>query len=755
MVAPRSSAPPVMLVLLCVGLSACAPDEEASHVPRSYVGRDACIECHETEHDLWTGSHHDLAMDRATAETVLADFGDATLEHFGVTSRMFTRDGRYFVETEGPDGRMHEYEVRYAFGVYPLQQYLVPFPGGRLQTLPLCWDTRPAEAGGQRWFHIYPEERIAAGDELHWTGLNQNWNYMCAECHSTDLRKNFDLQADAFATSWEEIDVSCEACHGPASAHVEWARAEREGRPSEAVDRGMTVILKSGDDGIWRYEPGEPTAKRTHPRASRMEIETCARCHSRRGTLTDDYRHGAPILESHRVSLLDEGLYHADGQIDDEVYVYGSFVQSRMYAAGVACSDCHDPHTTRVYATGNDLCAKCHTPTTFDVESHHFHPGPRGGPGTNCVDCHMPVRTYMVVDDRRDHSFRVPRPDLSLKLGTPNACNLCHAEEGPEWAAKHVAEWYGPDRRQEWHYGQAIHAGRTGAADAVNQLTRLAADPEQPAIARATGLSLLSRYPGVALAEAIRNAAGDPAGLVRLGAAEAALGLPPDERVSLIAPLLDDPLLAVRAAAAASLAPAVSADAPAALLASFERAEREYVATQLAAAERPESHLNLGLHYQRLGRETEAEDAYRTALRLAPAFTPAAVNLADLRRTQGRDGDAEGILREALKRTPQSPTARHALGLTLVRLGRHGEALSELRLATEYAPDSPRYAYVYAVALESLGRPDEALELLRRTHQSHPRDLDVLRALEAIARRDGLINEAETYSARLRALESQ
>ncbi|MBK7404128.1 MAG: hypothetical protein IPJ41_05725 [Phycisphaerales bacterium] len=640
------------------------PSDGVARAPAAYVGRSGCAECHERESSRWQGSHHDMAMDVATPETVLGDFDDARLEHFGVTSRMYRSGGRPMVETDGPDGALHEYEVKYVFGVFPLQQYLVEFPGGRLQTLPLCWDARPAGEGGQRWFHIYPDEPIPAGDELHWTGVNQNWNHMCAECHSTNLRKGYDATNSTFATTWSEIDVSCEACHGPGSTHVAWARAEATGRSGPGGgSEGLAVDLR-GDGGVWIADPGSPTARRSTPRASHAEIEMCARCHSRRGALVDGAAPGGPLLDSHRVSLLDEGLYFADGQIEDEVYVYGSFLQSRMFGAGVTCTDCHDPHTARVVASGNALCAKCHQPAVFDTPAHHHHAGGPGTAGTNCVDCHMPVRTYMLVDDRRDHSFRVPRPDLSDRLGTPNACQACHGDQSPAWAAERVAEWFGPERRSEWRFGEALHAGREGLAGAGALLERLIADGTQPAIARASGLELLQPWPGSELDEAVRSGAADAEGLVRMAAADAAMGLDPGERFAAIGSLLADPLLGVRVAAARSLASSVDGSTPGAARSAFERAAAEYVASELANAERAAPHVNLGGFYTDRGMIAEAEQEYRTAMRLEPWFSPAAVNLADLERAQGRDDRAETVLREFLKRSPRDAAARHALGLT-------------------------------------------------------------------------------------------
>lgn len=727
----------------------------------TFLGRDACVECHTAEHDAYLDSHHDLAMQPATTDAVLGDFDNASLEHFGVTSRFLTRDGTYLAETDSPGGAAREYPIKYTFGVYPLQQYLVQFPGGRLQVLPLCWDTRPASQGGQRWFHLYPDEPIPHGDILHWTGPNQNWNFMCAECHSTDLHKNYDPTADAFATAWSEIDVSCEACHGPGSAHVAWA--ERTGDTATAPDAAtarLTIDLNDRDGAAWIFAPDSPTASRSTPRTSQTEIEMCARCHARRAALTDDYRHGKPILDSHRVSLLTEPEYFADGQVLEEDYVYASFLQSRMHGAGVTCTDCHDPHTARLRAPGDGLCLQCHKQSVFGVVSHSRHATvedadqqatPQPTPQVTCVDCHMPVRTYMVVDDRHDHSFRVPRPDLSATLGAPNTCNACHDDQSSQWAAGHIAEWFGPDRRREWRFGEALHAGRAGLRGAVEQLARLAADPEQPPIARATGLTLFAQYPGPELLEAARSGLTDPDPLVRMGALAALEGIAPQERPLLAGHLLTDPLLAVRAEAARLLAPAVSDSSPPALQHAFAEAADDFVATQLASAERPESHINLAVFHTDCALLDDAEREYRTALRLDPACIPASVNLADLRRLQGRDAEGEQILRDALRRSPQSAALRHALGLTLIRLDRRDEALIELERACEWGPDEPRHGYVFAVALDSLGQSARALDVMRATHDLHPLDRDILAALVGMCRRRGLIDDAARYEEQLDA----
>ena len=465
-----------------------------------YRGRESCKECHEKEFNLFQGSDHDMAMDTAINETVLGDFNDVSFSHFGVTSRFFKSDGLFMVNTEGPNGEMVDYQVSYVFGVRPLQQYLIEFPGGRYQCLPLCWDTRPADQGGQRWFHIYQQERIPPGDVLHWTRVTQNWNYMCAECHSTNLRKNYSYAEKAYHTTWSEIDVSCEACHGPGSEHIDWAeKVETGSSPDIYPDMGLVVRLMDTDDATWIFAPDSVTARRSVPRQSDELVQMCSRCHARRAVATEDYYHGGSLLDTHWPSLLDEGLYFPDGQIEDEVYVYASFLQSKMYKAGVVCKDCHEPHSGKIYVDGNALCYRCHMASEYGPRKHHFHDPAKEG--ASCMECHMHERTYMVVDPRRDHSIRIPRPDLSDKLGTPNACNQCHPDKSTRWATDYLRQWYGDDLLNQSHYGETFWAGRQRYPEAQQELLRLGADQNQPPMIRATAISLLGGYPNPSTAQ--------------------------------------------------------------------------------------------------------------------------------------------------------------------------------------------------------------------------------------------------------------
>lgn len=727
------------------------PRGSRQRTPATYVGRNTCRECHATEVSRFTGSDHDLAMQTPVPAHVRGAFAfESTAPTTSPMGSEFSKDGerfefirredQFFVRVLRPDAESAEYPVRYVFGHDPLEQYLFDVGDGRLQSLSVGWDTRSADAGGQRWFSLYPEESVPPGDELHWLGPNQNWNFMCADCHSTGLRKNYRSEEDRFETQYSEIDVSCESCHGAGSRHVEWARAG--GDPKG--DRGLDVNLQS-DDTTWIFAEGSTTAHRSQPLAHDEQVETCARCHSRRLTIHESSARGQPVADTHRVALLDAGLYHADGQIQDEVFVYGSWIQSKMHAAGVLCTDCHDPHTTQVYSTGNALCLRCHQPSEFDRPEHHHHP--MGSEGAQCVNCHMPEKTYMVVDPRRDHSMRVPRPDLSERLGTPNACNGCHGDQSNAWAAAAVEEWYDGNTSKRPQFADAIHAGRQRSRESTALLVGLINDPNAPAIARATAVTLLPQpFPNDSIA-AVERASQDSSPLVRRAVADNLIGLGLQSGLSTGQTLLSDPTRTVRIATATSLAGAEEALDPSTRKRLAEAIEETRRSLELHL-DRVEACYNLGNLELAVGNHERADALFDRALTLNPLFTPARLNRADVFRIQGRDSEAAALLEVGLELSANHPELLHSLGLARVRLKDPSGATSCFQRAAALRPDNPRYSLLHALAVRETGDLGQALVILRAAVKRHPNDPDLVGALVAYLRENGDASEAEKWSER-------
>jgi predicted CXXCH cytochrome family protein len=704
-----------------------------------YVGANACSECHKDEAEAWAGSHHALAMQPANAQTVLGDFDNATFMHYGLESKFFKRDGKFMVRTEGPDGKLADYPVKYAFGITPLQQYLIEFPGGRYQALGIAWDSRTKPEGGQRWFHLYPNQKIDHKDQLHWTGRYQNWNMQCAECHSTALKKGYDAASDNYRTTFSALNVSCEACHGPAARHVAWAKQARP--PYRQEDgKGFEVRLLSRWREAWKFPTSDAKfAQRDRPADDRL-MNTCWACHARRSTLAEDGLPGLPLEDTHRPALLIQPAYYADGQQRDEDYTWGSFRQSKMYQKGVTCLDCHEPHTLKLRAEGNALCARCHNPAVFDTGKHHFHKA--GSKGAQCIDCHAPEQNYMVIDGRHDHSFRLPRPDLSLSLGSPNACTLCHQNRKPEWAADALDKRYGKSWRQRPHFGSVLEAGVSQGITALPALLELAQDSASPAVVRATAALLAGPMLPPDLAGVARKLLQDADPSVRIAALSLLESIDPDSRVEMASPLLSDAIRGVRVEAARLLADVPDSRFPPHRLKARATALKEYQSFLTINADWPSENVNRGNLLWRQGREEAAIAAYERALKLDPLFAAAYVNLADVYRQQGREDEGEKQLRRGLALLPNAADLHHALGLVLVRQGHMSAALQGLMAATQFAPDNARYAYVYAIGLHSAGRPREALAILKAAAIRQPYDLEILSALISMERESGDIKSA-------------
>jgi tetratricopeptide (TPR) repeat protein len=632
----------------------------------TYIGRDNCATCHQEQVELFIGSHHDQAMDIATPESVKADFDDQSLEHYGITSRMFRDGDRYMVNTEGPDGKMQDFEVKYTFGTEPLQQFMVELDRGRVQVLRLSWDTV-----AKKWFYLSPpdvDEKLDPTDPLHWTGVTQNWNVSCAECHSTNLQKNFDIATVSWNTSWSEIDVSCEACHGPASLHEEIASS-----------KGL----------FWDRHHGKGLTK-LKTTNNLDQIQACAPCHSRRTVTATNYKPGCNFDDYHALQLATEPLYFADGQIRDEDYVHGSFLQSKMFHSGIKCSDCHDPHSLKLKHDGNQVCTSCHQHPTgkYDTKAHHFHEP--GTAGAACVNCHMPTTTYMAVDHRRDHSFRVPRPDLSTLNGTPNSCTQCHLELEPkteqqkqyaqylDWiiaaengdaAAKETlervnqqmatatAKWYPAETSppKTAYYPELAEAQRKirDSEPATETLSKLAFDAANPAIIRATAAQLLATQTDEKALDVANRLVTDPDIKVAVAAIASTENLLLNalnqqlysasemklesgmiaKALSLVS-LLDDDRARVRMEAARALT-SLPENIRYSLLnterrSKFETAIREYCQSLMVMSDTAGAHMMLGNIHERLGQAEQAADDYRKAIEIEPYLAGPRSNLAAL-----------------------------------------------------------------------------------------------------------------------------
>jgi predicted CXXCH cytochrome family protein len=685
--------------------------------PPAFAGTATCATCHHEAYRNWLQSDHRHAMEVADAHSVLGDFNNATFDYFGTRSRFFSREGEYFVETENAQGQPQTFRIAYTFGHYPLQQYLIAFPDGRLQALGISWDSRPAAQGGQRWYHLHPEERITADDPLHWTGALQNWNSRCADCHSTGLVKNYDADTNRYSTHWQEINVGCEACHGPGSQHVAWANGRRS-LPHKGL---VTQVART-----WEPVNGQLPIPQQPGSALSGQLQMCAGCHSRRAGLQQPDA-SASYFDNYNPGPVIEGRYFADGQMREEVYELGSFLQSRMHQNQVSCSNCHEPHTSRLRREGNGLCLQCHEARRFQTREHFFHEPDSSG--AQCVNCHMPQHTYMGVDVRRDHSFRVPDPQASVQWGVPNACTQCHKDRSDRWAADVVARRTGRTTPYYAHT-RLLAAARNNEAAIVPELLAFARDSSRPAVLRSAAILESGRFPSAAQLAGVDAALASSDPLLRLGGVAALAGVSAQERLVHLQPLLGDRVKSVRVAVARALIDLPLAQVPEASRPALAQLFEEYRQSLRYNADMPESMSDLGLLQAAQGELDAAEKSLLHARRLSPRYLPAMLNLADVYREQNRDAQAEPLLREAVAAYPQSADAQHALGLLLVRGSRTPEAIPLFEQASKLAPGNARYALVHALSLLESGRQTQGLQVLDAAAKRFPEDEAIQRAHE-------------------------
>ena len=639
-----------------------------------YVGAETCKGCHTEAFNDWKHSHHDLAMMPASDESVLGNFDDSEFIHKGVHSKFYKKNNEFFVNTESEDGSLKEYKVAYTFGVEPLQQYLIEFPDGKYQAMDIAWDT---EEG--KWFHLHPDLTIAPNEWLHWSAGALNWNSMCADCHSTNLEKNFNSTEETYHTSWSIINVSCEACHGQAKTHVE--------------------LAQSGN-----YDSKNSGLLQTSEISSIEQVSQCAPCHARRSSISTAGVKTGDFLDHYIPELIRTGSYHPDGQILDEVYVYGSFLQSKMYHKGVKCTDCHNPHSLSLKMVGNDLCVQCHEPEKFDVEMHHFHK--KDSEGSQCVNCHMPGKFYMVNDFRHDHSFRIPRPDQTVKYGVPNSCNQCHAEKSADWASGAIDQWYGKDRKT--HFSNALTAANADEEGAEKLIIDLINDTSQAVMGRASGIPFLLRYNSSEAISTLLNCFKSEHSLIRFAAINGITEFPEEERILLATPLLKDPVRAVRMTAAYALSNVnpqrLSNDVYSLVVAGMA----EYQTYLRGNQDMRAGQFSLGVYHERQGNLPAAETAYLKTLEQDSLFNMARMNLAVMYNKSGENKKAMDALEMVIKLEPEYGESYYSMGLLLAEEGELEKAEKYMHLAAEKIESNPRVFYNLGLILQTREKRVEA-----------------------------------------------
>lgn len=665
---------------------------------KEYVGDQSCQKCHAMEFKDWKQSHHYMSMLPPNDSTVKGDFNNVSFTADGVSSRFYKKGSKYYIFTEGDDGKNHEFEVKYIFGFTPLQQYLVQFPGGRLQVPRLSYDVIK-----KKWFNQYAGQNIPSHDWLHWTGNAQNWNTMCATCHSTNLRKNYDIKSDTYKTSYSIINVSCESCHGAAKQHIDYINGD----------------YKSGSRVAGSFMKLAKNAKQLE------EINTCAPCHARISEINGKHIPSAEIMDNYIPQIPDTEFYHADGQVNDEDYIYTSFLQSKMYHKGVTCSTCHNPHSVKLKRPGNQTCTLCHVPAKYDVPKHTFHKS--GTPAAECKNCHMPGKLYMGNDLRHDHSFRVPRPDLSVKYGTPNACSNCHKDKSEKALAEAIVKWYGPKRA--YHFADDLIPGSRLDATSEKHLISLIDNKFVPKIIKATATFYLGSIPTESSLKTILARLSSKDAQVRYRALRSLASFPAENWMEAVGPLLSDKVRAVRIAAADLYILIPSEQMNSQYKKAFAAAQVELEQSLRYQTDFSTGNVMLADYYLKLKDYANAEKFYRRGLKKDSNMNYALLNLSATYNSQGKNKQALQALELALKNDATNDRIYYNMALLHNEMNNIPAAEKSFAKAVELKSTNSRVYYNYGLLLNQSKKFALAETVLKKGIQINPEDAELYYAL--------------------------
>ena len=677
--------------------------EDEARAFAGYAGDAACRSCHAAAFDKWSTSHHGLAERPVRPQLDQSAFDPArTFKHGTQTTAVQWLNGAAKVTTLGFGGKVETYNVERVIGHDPLRQFLVNGTGGRVHTLEATWDPHKAE-----WFNVYGDEDRKPGEWGHWTGRGMVWNTMCAGCHNTRVRKNYDASADTFHTTMAQATVSCEACHGPMKAHAE-----------------------------------NPKAKIQNPKSKDQTLDTCAMCHARRTELTGDFKPGDNFFDHHYLAIPDHSdIFYPDGQIRDEDYEFSAFLGSRMHHAGVRCVDCHDPHTSKPILPGNSLCMRCHTAGGFPnapvilPATHTFHQPE--STGSQCVNCHMPQTVYMQRHSRHDHGFTIPDPLMTKEFGIPNACNRCHTDKDAAFTLAAVEKWYGPRMQRRSRQRTTVLAkAKRGDEDAREGLLALLKGDETP-YWKASACLLLDRWLGNdEVRTALQAQLKHEHPLVRASAVrslEPLLEGDPGGLRTLVEPLTNDPVRSVRTSAAWALRDSVDLNSA---------AGRELQHMLAINADQPSGQMQQAQFDFARHNVPLAITHMQRAIEWDPNSPPFHHDLALMQSVAGNTQASIHELQEAIRLNPKEAEYHYKLGLAWAETGDLAKTIPALRDATRLDPANARAWYNLGLALNSEGQTTEALAALDSGFRANPHDASIPYASATIFARLGRKEDA-------------
>lgn len=737
----------LLLIVSCLNKKEKVTDESG------YSGSESCKGCHPKFHELWSTSHHGLAMQPIT-KAFIADkisLGQEEIFMENAHYQAIAEDSLLFIE-ERKDGATKKYEVLWALGGKNTYYFLTPWEGGRLQTLPLAYNVNT-----KQWYNN-PESairhfpnRTEEDQALRWTDVQYTFNTSCYSCHVSQLRNNFDLTSNTYQTHWKEVGINCETCHGPSGEHVRVCTEAKEG----TVPEDLKIIMTSkftADQHNW----------------------SCAPCHAKMTPITESYMPGDNYFNNYDLTTLENPDFYPDGRDLGENYTYTSWEMSECAISGqMHCVTCHTSSgryrfKSDINAEANKACASCHAEKAEFVDKHSHHPLNEQSP--RCIDCHMPMTMFGHMN-RTDHSMRPPMPSATIKFGSPNACNMCHTDKTPQWADKEVRSWHKDDyQATTLEAGSLVQEARDRKWNRIDQMLQAITNNQYGDVFTNSLIRLLINFEGEKKIPVLIAASDHKSPLVRSSAVNGLLGNRSSEVKNTLLKAAQDSIRLVRLAAASSLSVFPRNEFNASELALVEKVNKEYENSLVTRPDSWSAHYNLGNHYQNMGQTDKALAAYETAMKVYPdAFMPL-VNSSFLYSVSGNPAKSEELLKKALQLEPNNEAANLNYALLMAEMNKMEEsekafmkvletnkenttalynlsvliakrdpqgALQLSKQALQIAPDEPKFGYTYAFFLNQQQKTSEAIAVLNTVLKKHADHLNSVFLLASIYLQSG------------------
>jgi Tfp pilus assembly protein PilF len=672
----------------------------SSPARQALAGSSSCRECHQQFYELWSTSHHGLAMQPYTTQFALQNLTPSQTpirigENAYIPS-IGANEG--WILEQKPDGQIR-HRIAHVMGGRNIYYFLTPMERGRLQTLPVAYDVRTREwfdtaASGVR--HFPGTESDAP---LHWTDPAYTFNTSCYSCHVSQLAKNYDVRTDTYRTTWAEPGINCEACHGPGQEHVDVCRSAK----ADQVPKDLRIIS-------------------TKSFSAEQTNAMCNSCHAKMSPVSTSFEPGNRYFDHFDLITLEHSDFYPDGRDLGENYTMTGWLMSPCVKTGqLACTHCHTSsgrYRFKHAKNPNAACLPCHQERVENVTDHTHHDV--DSPGSQCVACHMPTTEFARMT-RSDHSMRPPVPAATLTFKSPNACNLCHEDKDTTWSDDYVRKWHEKDyQRSILEQARLVDEARHGNWDRLEAILAYISFQGRDDVVATSLLRLLSgcesqaKWPVV-----LKVLQEDTSPLIRAAAAQTLDGYITAESIRALAKATNDKYRLVRVRAATALSAIGVEQLPSEYQTHVRDATTELLEALGAHPDDYASHYNLGnFHMRRLDQE-KALTSYQTATKLRPDFVPPYVNIAFVHNSMGHNDKAEAAFRKAIVLDPNNVAVHLNLGMLLGEMKRPKEAETAFRAALTADPNSAVAAYNLGVLLAS-NQPSESLRWCRNAYLLRP-----------------------------------